>query len=82
MPYTAYYTSTRRYTQYYTDLKRKIRVYAKPIAQGVRFKSLSLQCQQKGCDAAGLHTLQEEEQKLQAKVLSACSHAQEAHQGG
>ncbi len=30
MPYTGYYTSTRRYTQYYTDLKRKIRVYAKP----------------------------------------------------
>ena len=29
----------------------------------------SLQCQQ-GCDAAGLHTLQEEEQKLQAKVLA------------
>jgi len=30
VPYTGYYTSTRRYTQYYTDLKRKIRVYAKP----------------------------------------------------
>jgi len=33
VPYTGYYTSTRRYTQYYTDLKRKIRVYAKPSCE-------------------------------------------------
>ena len=33
-------------------------------------KAFSLQRQQKGCDTAGLYTLQERKQKLQAKILA------------